>query len=393
VLDDLGLLTPDLASLGWTASHDHWAESLDGEIDVIGRGRIARVSRGYSVVFTGGDALMAASASTRSRTGIAPATGDFVVIENDPEDGPSIGAIKPRTTELARRAAGRIPEPQVLAANIDHVFVMDSLDRALSPRRIERQLVIAWQSGASPAVILTKADQVDNAQELVNQTSQAVSPVTPTSPGTTVLAISTIDGTGISELRSRIQPGQTVALLGLSGIGKSTLVNELTGGQVQKTGEVRAADRRGRHTTVSRDLLPLPDGAGFIIDTPGIREVGLWQADEGLALTFPEIAKAASSCRFGDCAHENEPGCAVQAGLADGSVVERRVSHWRELLAELSLQDSQLEEFERRSESRDRADADRRAKGERSNQKSKERSRPSGKQGKSRRKGSGSKRR
>lgn len=368
-LDDLARLTPDLGSLGWTGRHDAWAESVMAELagdeaDVEGpvyRGRVAQVSRGFSLVFTGGDAILAASGSTRTRTEHAPATGDFVVMADDPEDGPHIVDIAPRSSVLARRAAGRVPEPQVLATNIDRVFVMHGLDRELNLRRIERQLVVSWDSGATPVVVLTKADVIDESD---GDLDDMVAEVEAAAPGAAVLAISNVTGQGMSEIESLVTADVTVALLGLSGIGKSTLVNRLSGGAVQRTGEVRAADRRGRHTTATRDLIPIPDH-GLIIDTPGIREIGLWQAYDGLALAFPEIHQAAAECRFADCAHDNEPDCGVQDALAAGAIEPRRLEHWQELKAELALQESQLEDFARRAESRDRADAERRRDSER----------------------------
>lgn len=328
-------------------------------------GRVARVSRGFSLVFTGGDAVLAASDSTRTRTELVPATGDYVVVQDSEADGPHILDIAPRSTALTRRAPGRVPEPQVLATNIDSVFVMHGLDRPTNLRRIERQLVVAWESGATPVIVLTKSDQVSDTDELRG----TVEEVAAVAPGVSTLAVSMVTGEGMDDVEARIPEGSTVALMGLSGIGKSTLVNLLSGGQVQRTGEVRAADRRGRHTTVTRDLIPIP-GRGHIIDTPGIREIGLWQAYDGLALAFPEIAEAAAQCRFADCAHDAEPGCGVQDGLASGVIAERRLDHWRELAAELELQESQLEEFARRAESRDRADANRRRDSERPNRRS-----------------------
>lgn len=351
--DDLSLLTPDLDSLGWTEAHDAWAKRVGGDQT----GRIARTSRGYCLVFTGGDAVLAASSSVRSDTGVAPSTGDFVTVVDDEEDGPSIAAIADRTTALTRRAPGRDPTPQVLAANIDDVFVMHGLDRPLNMRRLERQLVIAWESGATPLVLLTKADEVRHHEE-------AEETIARIAPGVETLAISTVSGQNLDRIAARFSGSRTIALIGLSGIGKSTLVNELSGGAVQRTGEVRAADRRGRHTTVTRDLIPLP-GGGIVVDTPGIREIGLWQARSGLAKTFPEIAGAAERCRFADCEHGSEPGCAVQEARMDGLVSERRLTHWRELLDEIALQDTQLEEFARRAESRDRADVERRRDNER----------------------------
>jgi ribosome biogenesis GTPase len=323
---------------------------------------VARVSRGFSLVFTAGDAVLAESGSTRTRTDLVPATGDYVLVADDPEDGPHVLAIAPRTTAMARRASGRVPEPQVLAANIDRVFVMHGLDRPLNLRRIERQLVVAWDSGATPVVVLTKADAVADEAEV----EAVVESVDEVGPGVQTLAVSTVSGMGIPEIKELVSEGTTVALMGLSGIGKSTLVNLLSGGQVQRTGEVRATDHRGRHTTVSRDLIPIP-GLGHIIDTPGIREIGLWQAYDGMDKTFVEIAAAAAECRFANCDHDQEPGCGVQAGLADGTIAERRLDHWRDLMAELDLQETQLEEFARRAESRDRADAHRKRDRERPN--------------------------
>ena len=381
--DDLVRLTPDLSSLGWDRNLDQWAEDVaselvaDGELDPdtaatgLFPGRIAQVSRGYSLVFTGGEAVLAASASIRSRSAVDPATGDFAVVADDgpgdgADDGPVLVAVAPRRTALTRRAAGRAPGAQVLAANIDDVFVMHGLDRELNIRRIERQLVVAWQSGAEPLIVLTKADTIDDVGAVVDE-------VRTVAPGVEVLAISTETGRDLDRVADRVARGRTVAMLGLSGIGKSTLVNHLTGGMVQRTGEVRASDRRGRHTTVTRDLIPVPDG-GFMIDTPGIREIGLWQAYDGLARTFPEVAGEVPHCRFADCDHEAEPGCAVQAAIADGLIPSRRLEHWRDLQAELALQEEQLEEFARRSESRDRAEAERKRDDERSNTRRRSRS-------------------
>lgn len=366
--DDLARLTPDLGALGWNDDLEAWAVENSNAERQPARGRIARVSRGFSLVFTGGDAVLAASASIRSNTGTAPATGDYVVVEDDPEDGPSVAAIADRRSALTRRASGRVPEPQVLAANIDDVFVMESLEREINLRRVERQLVVAWDSGATPVVVLTKADQVE-----ASTVAERVAEVEAIAPGVDTFAVSTVSGQGMDRVEARVTDGRTIAFMGLSGIGKSTLVNRISGGVVQRTGEVRATDGRGRHTTVTRDLIPIP-GRGFIIDTPGIREIGLWQAYEGLDRTFPEIAEQVTECRFADCEHEAEPGCAVRVALAEGLIPERRLEHWRDLQGDLVLQEAQLEEFARRSESRDRAEAERRRDSERPNSRSRKRS-------------------
>lgn len=362
--DDLAKLTPDLASLGWNDLLDDWAATVDGDGHTLGR--VARVSRGFSLVFTGGNAVLAASASTHTRTEMAPATGDFVSIGYDADDGPYIAEISPRTSSLMRRASGRVPEPQVLAANIDYVFVMHGLDRPLNLRRIERQLVISWDSGAEPIVLLTKSDTMTDgdADSGTQALSRIVDEVASVAADVPVVTVSTMNGDGVDRVGEMLDGHRTAAMFGLSGIGKSTLVNVLSGGVVQRTGEVRAADRRGRHTTVTRDLIPIPD-RGFIIDTPGIREIGLWQSYDGLARTFPTITEAAATCRFADCDHREEPDCGVRAALAEQATTQQRVDHWRELTAELALQEDQLEEFERRMESRDRAEAERQRDGER----------------------------
>lgn len=352
--DPLSQLVPSLVQLGWNDELDQWVSELT---DVSGYGRIARTSRGYCLVFTGDKPRLVASSSVRSDTGTAPATGDFVAFGDVEGEGPAITEIWPRRTALTRRAPGRVPTPQVLAANIDDVFVMHGLDRPLNLRRMERQLVIAWESGATPVVLLTKADEC-------NDPSEAVESIKRLAPGVDVFATSTPTGQGMDKVAARFTGTRAVALMGLSGIGKSTLVNYLSAGQVQRVAEVRAVDRRGRHTTVTRDLVPLP-GGGVIVDTPGIREIGLWQAYRGMELTFTEIASAARLCRFSDCSHLNEPECAIRAGLSDGSISQRRLKHWNELHAELELQEEQLVDHERRSETRSKAELDKKVDHER----------------------------
>jgi len=385
-IDDLALLTPDLASLGWNDDLERWAQSVEPDADPpLTRGRIARVSRGFSLVFTGGEALLVASGQNRTELEQVPATGDYVVLRLDPNDGPSLVAIAERTSALQRRAAGRVPEPQILATNAEVVFILHGLDRELNRRRIERQLVVSWDSRARPVVVLTKADTEPEAT-----VDAIVAEVQTIAPGAEVLAVSTVSGRGLDRIRTLVDGGGSVALLGLSGVGKSSLVNALSDGVVQRIGEVRAADQRGRHTTVTRDLIPLPSG-GFVIDAPGVREIGLWQAYEGLALAFPEIAAAAGGCRFTDCDHEAEPGCQVRAGLTEGTITEARLQHWRELQDELALQESQLVDFERRAESRDRADAEDARDHTRPNRRARNRSRGGGSGGRgSGRRGRGS---
>ncbi len=355
MIDDLAVLSPTLVSLGWDDRCEAWADKISETSDSeLTRGRIARVSRGFSLVFTGGDAVLVNSSSERSDASTAPATGDYVLIGPDDEDAQIITAIAPRRTALIRRMPGRVPEPQILAANVDHVLVMHGLDRELNMRRMERQLVVAFDSGATPVIVLTKSDYED---ELVEPFEQTIERLGQAANGVEIITTSAKSGDGLDRLAELFSGHRTSVMLGLSGIGKSTLVNVLSDGVVQLTNEVRVTDRRGRHTTVTRDLIPFP-GGGMIIDTPGIREIGLWQAHAGLEAAFSDLSGGAHHCRFADCQHNKEPNCGVQEIIAAGQSTPERLEHWMSLQAELAEQDEQLEEFTRRNESRLRARAE-----------------------------------
>jgi ribosome biogenesis GTPase len=215
---------------------------------------------------------------------------------------------------------------QVVAANVDVVFLTAGLDVDLNSRRLERYLTLGWESGASPVVILTKADLCDDV-------AAAVLEVESVAVGVPVHAVSNVTGDGVDDLAQYLVEGRTVAALGSSGVGKSSLVNRLAGEELMETGEVKA-DGRGRHTTTNRQLLLLP-GGGLFLDTPGMRELRLWESEEGLAATFDDVAAAAARCRFSDCAHKSEPGCGVRAALADGSLDPERYLSWKKLQGEL----------------------------------------------------------
>ncbi|MGH9179096.1 MAG: ribosome small subunit-dependent GTPase A [Acidimicrobiales bacterium] len=292
-------------------------------------GRVARADRGSCVVVTEAGAVRASVHGTLSRrAGLvgAPATGDWVAVA--PEPGAAVVSVLPRWSAISRKDPDdRVTAEQVLAANVDVVVVVSSLDRPVSPNRIERMLAAAWESGASPTVVLTKADLAGDLPEAV-AAAEAAAGVVP------VLATSSVTGEGLDELRGRAGPGRTLVLLGPSGAGKSTIVNHLLGEDVQATGPVRGGDARGRHTTTSRQLVPLP-GGGVLLDTPGLRSLPLWDAEAGVAATFGDVEALAAGCRFGDCRHEGEPGCAVQAAIDGGTLDARRLASWSKLRREL----------------------------------------------------------
>ena len=307
--------TTSLAELGWT---DEWAEELTRVAAPSGSrpARVVRAERGASVVDDGAEELMVTTSAVPGVT-----TGDWVVV--DPDDN-AVALLTRRTAVRRAEASGRSHE-QVLAANVDLVAVVVSL--ALEPDlgRLERLIAVAWVSGATPLVVLTKADLVDDADAVAFDVAQAA-------PGVDVVVVSSETGEGLGLLATWLRPGRTVVLLGQSGVGKSTLVNALAGEQRVATGVVGVTGK-GRHVTTSRELVRLPSGA-LLLDTPGLRGVGVVGDSEGIDHTFPEIEALTEQCRFGDCSHNTEPGCAVLAALESGELAPRRLESWRKLLKE-----------------------------------------------------------
>jgi ribosome biogenesis GTPase len=266
-----------------------------------------------------------------------PAVGDWVAVEPAAGDGDArIVAVLPRSSRFSRRAAGDRTEEQVIAANIDTVFLVGGLDRDFNPRRIERYLLVAWESGAAPVVVLNKADLVDDPQRYVEEV-RSLAPAVP------VHAISCRSGEDVDVLRDYLGHGRTGALLGSSGVGKSTIVNRLVGHDLMRTQDVRVADSRGRHTSSSRQLVLLP-GHGVLIDTPGMRELQLWETGDALTSAFADIDAIAESCRFRDCRHSTEPGCAVRAAVGDGRLASERVESFHKLLLEQEHERRQQDE-------------------------------------------------
>lgn len=277
-----------------------------------------------------------------------PVVGDWVAVRPGDADAPAVvEALLPRRSAFVRGDPGKAAVGQVLAANIDTVFIVAGLDIGPNPRRIERELALAWESGAVPVVVLSKSD-------LIEDPDAAVAAVHAVAPGVDVILESAKTGVGLAELLAYADGNRTVALIGPSGAGKSTLVNRLVGGDIQAVAAVRAFDAKGRHTTVTRDLVPLPNG-GVLIDTPGLRAVAMWGEEEGVDTTFSEISELAAHCRFDDCSHETEPGCAVLAALEAGDLDRDRYDAYITLRHESAAQTKQKEARLRASADPDRA--------------------------------------
>jgi ribosome biogenesis GTPase len=256
-----------------------------------------------------------------------PAVGDWVVVEVQGRDATAvIQGVLPRRSKFVRKSPGKKMEEQVIAANVDTALLVSALDGDFNPRRVERYLAQCWESGARPVIVLNKADACEEARERAAEMERVAI-------GTAVCVVSARTGQGFGELEEFLRPGQTLVLLGSSGVGKSTIANRLLGQTVQEVRPVRESDSRGRHTTTSRELFVLPGGA-LLMDTPGLREMQLWDAEGGVAQTFADIDSLAAQCQFSDCRHEAEPGCAVLAALSAGTLDPARVENRRKLLRE-----------------------------------------------------------
>jgi ribosome biogenesis GTPase len=332
-------MSVDLTALGWGPrfAEPFAPHAADGLLPA----RVALEHTHIYRVFTeSGEWLARVSGRLRHRAEARadfPAVGDWVAVEPPVDGGDArIRAVLPRFSRFSRRAAGDPTEEQIVAANIDTVFLVSGLDGDFNPRRIERYLVVAWESGATPVIVLNKADLLDDLTPIVED-------VRALAPGVEIHAVSCKTPGSVDVLRPYLGHGHTGALLGSSGVGKSSIVNQLIGHELMRTREVRDWDSRGRHASTTRQLVLLP-GHGVLIDTPGMRELQLWDTGEAIAGTFADIDALAEGCRFRDCQHRSEPGCAVRAAVEAGELSSLRLESFHKLAAEQAYQNRQQDQ-------------------------------------------------
>jgi len=325
-----------LEQWGWDEDHQVQFRALCQSIRAQGQvpARILEEQRdGYRVLTQDGErrAIAAGRLHHESRDPDAlPAVGDWVTAHLPADGGPCVvHAVLPRRTALLRKQAGRTATAQVVAANVDVVLLVTSLNADLEPRRVERYLAAIWESGADPVLLLNKAD-------LCEDPAAVTADLDSVALGVPVHVLSAARGEGLAALDPYLRPARTLAVVGSSGVGKSTLINALAGDDLQVVRGIREADDRGRHTTTARRLLRLPDGA-LLVDTPGMREFALWDAEEGLDGAFEDVTALEDACRFRDCGHASEPGCAIRAAVDAGDLDAERVEAWRKLGREMAF--------------------------------------------------------
>jgi len=340
--------SPILDAYGWDTVFAEWFAPF-AEQGLLPARVVVQYQQIYRVVTEDGELLAMVAGRMRHRAGGRvdyPAVGDWVAIRPDPDsDRATIHGVLERKSRFVRKVAGSVVAEQVVAANVDVVLLVTALDADFNPRRLERYLVLAHESGARPAIVLSKTDLAEDPDEYVREARSVAG------PDVTVHTVSAPRDEGYESLRAYLEPGKTVALLGSSGVGKSTIVNRLAGEELQRTQEVRTTDGRGRHTTTHRQLILLSAG-GLLMDTPGMRELQLWDVDEGVEETFSDVDELADHCRFPDCEHIQEPGCAVLAAIEEGRLAAERLESYhklrRELRALAARQDRLNRQFEKK---------------------------------------------
>ena len=320
----------NLNILGWNEAYEDAFQELKNQGYVAGR-IFAEYKSFYKVVYEGGELLAEISGKLLHGAEVQqdfPAVGDWVAISpRQNENRGTIHHVLPRKSKFSRKVAGTNTREQIIASNIDTVFIVNSMNNDFNPRRIERYLLLAWESGANPVIVLSKADLCENL-EAIQAEAEAIA------LGVPVHAVSTYMASGIEELKQYFIEGKTVALLGSSGVGKSSIINYFLGDEILKVQELRGDGQKGKHTSTHREMFVLPEG-GLIIDTPGMREIQLWDANEGLQGAFEDIETVAASCFFKNCKHEKEPGCTVREAIENGIIEETRLESYKKLEKEL----------------------------------------------------------
>lgn len=317
----------NLDTLGWNAHFEAFFNMLAGPHHIPGRVAATHRDRWHVLTAAGTFDATLAGRLRHAAAGL-PATGDWAVLAAAGADQAVIHALLPRRTALVRRAPGAVERPQVLASNVDVAFLVIALDAGFSVRRLERALTLVWECGAEPVVVLSKGDLCGDVAARRREAEEAAR-------GAAVHVTTLADAGSFDALHLHLGPGRTAVVLGASGAGKSTLVNRLLGEERLATGEVRAADGKGRHTTSRRELIALPRG-GVLIDTPGLRELQLWASDDALDGVFDDIAALAAGCHFRDCTHSGEPGCAVAEAVRAGALAPERLASHAKLRREMT---------------------------------------------------------
>ncbi len=317
----------NLIDLGWD---QYFADQL-AQIEVKKGFKTARVAveyKGIYKLYTESGEVLAEITGRMRYNNQFPAVGDWVIIDlQDNSDRAIIHKILPRQSKFSRKAAGADTKEQIVAANIDTVFIVTSLNQDFNLRRLERYLTIAWNSGAQPVIVLSKADLCEEAEAKKSEVETIAF-------GVPIHIVSALNGEGLAELKKYLNRGKTAALLGSSGVGKSTIINQLMGSEKMEVNEIRVSDGKGKHTTTHRELIVLEAG-GIVIDTPGMREIQLWDDSEGFDQNFEDIKILADKCKFNDCQHDTEPGCAVKKAIAEGQLTAKRLENYNKLKREL----------------------------------------------------------
>ncbi len=321
-----------LEDLGWCEFFEKQRQQKQN--DELMRARVSEENRAlYKIISERGERLAELRGKLRhaaTSREMLPAVGDWVLADESGTRA-TIHFVFERRSKFSRRIAGRKVEEQIVAANVGTVFLVSSLNREFNARRVERYLTLAWESGARPTVVLNKADLCENIAELREEAEHAAM-------GVRTIVASVLNGEGILELREIVRNGDTTALLGSSGVGKSSLINAILGKEIQITKEIRESDDRGRHATTSRQLIVAP-GGGVLLDTPGMRELQLWDASGGIAHAFADVEELAKQCKFRDCSHKNEPGCAVREAMD-----EERLANYHKLQREEEFLESKQDD-------------------------------------------------